>query len=281
MAPRKQTKQAATESVVAAADGNVTPPKKRKMPAKPADEPRQAKGRSRQANKQEDEVAGELASSPKKLRSRQNKQPAAGATTTAVVKNDTKSKPKKKTNKEPENAEVDNHASEEVAEKRTRGGKTVATAKKAGTKVAAVKPKAKVPVTRKQKTPATDEDSAVDSGKKNVAAKSPAKRTTRQVKAVKENDAPTQSTAKVSRKRKNVEDEAVTEAQTLKEKEKEEEEEDDENKIKASKKPRGRAKKMDDTRKFLLIFPFCLICRNVFVVINILIESGIFISGKF
>ncbi|KYN20442.1 hypothetical protein ALC57_07347, partial [Trachymyrmex cornetzi] len=184
---------------------------------------------SRQAKvtKQDNEAASEPASSPKKLRSRQRN--AADTTTaTTTTKTGTKSKSKKQIDKEPEETTVESN-NEEVVEKKTRSGKAVAVVKKAGKKVTETKSKAKVPIVRKQ-TRAKDVE--------NIPVQRP-----RRAKMVEENDAPAQAIAKVSRKRKNVEDanEAIAVVQTIDENE----EEVEENETKASKKLRGRQKKME------------------------------------
>lgn len=259
MAPRRQAKQPAAETVAAVADGNVTPPKKRKTAAKSAatNEPKQAaKGRSRQAKagKRESAAAGEPASPPKKSRSRQKNAAVA-------AKNETKGKSKKRVNKEPEDAAPEDNAVEKTVEKKARGGKAAAAVKKAGIKATATKPKAKSPAARKPRIKTTIESGAGNSGKQNAVSKSPAKRTTRRMRAaVVESDAPAQPAAKASRKRKNVQDtnEAIPEVESTKEEDEQEEEEEKENEAKVAGKKSRRPKKIetDDARKSLLKFPF-------------------------
>lgn len=265
MARRRQAKQPATESVVvASADGNVTPPKKRKTAvAKPAaaepaavepaaaDEPRQIRSRQAKAAKRENEAVSEPASPPKKSR-------AKPKSAVADAKNDAKSRPKRQTKKESENAAMKDDAAEEVVEKKTRGGKAT---EKAGMKATMVKPKAKVPVARKQKTTVENGDP-----EKNVVDEGPTKRTTRRAKAVEEGaDAPVQPPVRAApRKRKNAPDaKVIREAQVAKD---EEEEENEAKVAEASKQSRTRAKKVEtDTREFLLKFPFHQIYRNILI----------------
>ncbi|EGI64037.1 PREDICTED: neurofilament heavy polypeptide-like [Acromyrmex echinatior] len=194
-----------------------------------ADEPKQTKNRDRQAkaSKEDNEVVSEPASSPKKSRSRQ-RNVADTTTATTTAKTGTKSKSKEQINKEPEEMTVESN-NEEVVEKKTRSGKTAAVVKKAGKKATETKSKTKVPIVRKQTKTKDVENSPVQRP--------------RRAKIVEENDAPAQPIAKVSRKRKNVEDtnEAIAEIQTIKENE----EEVEENEAKASKKLRGRQKKME------------------------------------
>jgi len=239
MARRRQAKQAAAESVVAAADGSVTPLKKRKTAVKSvtADEPKQTKNRSRQAKatKQDNEVASEPASSPKKSRSRQ-RNATDTITATTIAKTGTKSKSKKQIDKESEETTIESN-NEKVVEKKTRSGKATAVVKKAGKKVTETKSKAKIPIVRKQTRIKDVENSPVQRS--------------RRAKIVEENDVPAQPIVKVSRKRKNVEDanEAIAEIQIIKENE----EEIEENEAKASKKLRGKQKKIEisNARKFL------------------------------
>jgi len=132
-----------------------------------------------------------------------------------------------------------NDAHEEIVEKMARGGK--AAMKKAEIKV--TKSKAKVPAARKRNTRTTVENNAENSKKKNVVDERPVKRTTRRMKAIEESDVPIQPAAKVSRKRKNIEDtnEAIIEAGIVEKEEKEEEEK--ETKV-DGKKLRGKPKKI-------------------------------------
>ncbi|KYM95108.1 PREDICTED: probable replication factor C subunit 1 [Cyphomyrmex costatus] len=243
MARRRQAKQAATESVVTAADGNVTPPKRRRVAAKSptADESKQIKGRSRQAkaDEQNNEVASKSAG---KSRSRQRNVTDAIATT-AAAKTSTKSKSKKQIDKEPEKTTTEND-NKEVAEKRTRGSKAAAAVKKAGKKVTVTKSKAKVPAARKQTRTKDAGNSAEDLEGKNTDNKNRSIKRPRQrpVKTVEENNVSVQPTTKVPRKRRNVEDtnKAISEAQTTVE---EGEEEKDE--AKTSKKLRDRQRKIE------------------------------------
>lgn len=221
----------------------MTPPKKRKTAvAKPAaaepaavepaaaDEPRQIRSRQAKAAKRENEAVSEPASPPKKSR-------AKPKSAVADAKNDAKSRPKRQTKKESENAAMKDDAAEEVVEKKTRGGKAT---EKAGMKATMVKPKAKVPVARKQKTTVENGDP-----EKNVVDEGPTKRTTRRAKAVEEGaDAPVQPPVRAApRKRKNAPDaKVIREAQVAKD---EEEEENEAKVAEASKQSRTRAKKVE------------------------------------
>nr|XP_012234225.1 PREDICTED: neurofilament medium polypeptide-like [Linepithema humile] len=208
MAPRKQAKQPAAETVVAAADGNTTPPKKRKIAAKSvAEKPKPVKTGSRATA--EKPVVDESAISPKKLRSK--------------TKN---------------TVEVP-----ETGRKKARGKPTT---KKAGTskKPAATKSRAKKPQDEAAVENGDKDFEKGDTGKENSAKRSPLRRG----KAVEKSDVPAaaskaKSTAK-SRKRKNPEDanNAVTEAESAQIVEKDEETEPE---TVANKKNRSKSKKVE------------------------------------
>lgn len=248
MAPRKQTKQAAAESIQAAADGNVTPPKKRKTAAKSTVTavPKQAKAAVPRQVRQVKERETATAFSPKELRSRQKD----------VPKNDTENKSKMFVNKwkEEKTAIEDNDTDEQIVGKKTRGGGKSAVTKKAGTKTTTSKPKVKALVIKKQKEVG---DSAGDIENDTGSEKNPSKRTTRRERAADgENVAP--ATTKVRsikrpRKRKNAETEAIAEADD------EPQEKNDAEMIVDSKKSRERAKKtgMKIGRFIPRFFDFC------------------------
>jgi len=206
MAPRKQAKQAAAESTqVAAADGNVTPPKKRKAAAK-STPPKQAKTAPPRQVRQVKEQEAATVFSPKNLRSRQKD---------VAPKNDAENKSKKmfvNKQKEEEKTVEDDNTGEQV-EKKTRGGGKSAVTKKAGTKTATAKPKAKAPVVKKKKDQVENGAGDVENG--TVSDENPPKRTTRRGKAAdEENVAPAATRVRVikkPRKRKTAETEAIAE----------------------------------------------------------------------
>lgn len=186
MAPRKQAKQAAAENIIelAAADGNVTPPKKRKVAAK-STAPKQAKT-TRQVKAQE----AATVFSPKNLRSRQK------AVAPKNVAGD-------KSNKQKEEKKTDDNTGEQVAKKTRGGGKSAV--KKAGTKTATAKPKAKAPIEKNK-----DQKNSVENIGNGISDENP-KRATRRGKATEENVAPAATKVRVRkpRKRKSAEAEAI------------------------------------------------------------------------
>lgn len=240
MAPRKQTKQAAAESTVAAADGNVTPPKKRKTVARStvAEAPKQAKSKAAAAAPRHTKQAKKLLEeelapvfSPKKLRSRDKNVVAAAVTTkNAAPKTDTRTKSKKVfVNKQQREKADEEVVEQQVAEKKTRGK----SAKKAGTK-----PKAKAPVARKRKSE-VEENEDVENAEVVGEEIPPVRRTTRRGKTVdEENVAP--AATRAQRPRKRAETKMLAEADDTPE-----EKENDAEMIAAGKKPRERTKKTD------------------------------------
>lgn len=245
---------------MAAANGNTTPPKKRKIATKSdMEKPKPARTGSRSAKTEKhNKVADISVISPKKLRSRTKNVVEVPESTTA--KNNTKSKTKK-TNKQIGVAVDDNTdevieqqeiiENKQVAVEKKARGKS-ATTKKAGTskKPAATKSRAK----KSQDEPAVengDEDSEKgDAGEEDFVIKPRVRRG----KVVDKSDVPAvaskaTSTAK-SRKRKDPEDanDAVTEAESAQIVEKDEEME-----MAANKKIHGKSKKVEtetsDARK--------------------------------
>lgn len=276
MAPRRQAKQPATETVVAAADGNVTPPKKRKIATKPVtDKPKPVRTMASRAAKEKhnnnnnDVAVDEFAVPPKKSRGK-TKTAAEAPKSTAIAKTKTK-----KVNKQAE-AAVDNNMDEEVteqqekkqiAEKKTRGKPA---AKKAGTskKPAATKSRVKKPQDEVVIENGS-EDLEKDTGKKNAAKKT--RRGGKAVEDVEKNDAPAASKAKPaakSRKRKPAEDaekDVIAEAEVAVNVEKME--------MVLNKKSGGKSKKVEtetsDARKPLLKLSHLKSPLNVSSVVDI------------
>lgn len=206
MAPRKQAKQAAAESIqVAAADGNVTP-KKSKVAAK-STTPKQAKTAAPRQVRQVKAQEAATVFSPKNLRSRQKN---------VAPKNDAEDKSKKifvnKEKEEKKTVEDDNTGKQ--VEKKPRGGSKSAVMKKAGTKTVTAKPKAKTPVVKKKKDQVGNGAGNIGNGI--VSDENPPKRATRRGKAAdEENVAPAATKVQVikkPRKRKTAETEAIAEA---------------------------------------------------------------------
>ncbi|XP_029167550.1 LOW QUALITY PROTEIN: PC4 and SFRS1-interacting protein-like [Nylanderia fulva] len=148
MAPRKQVKQAAAKSTLAAANGNVTSPKKKKTTAKSAEEAniKAAPGKTRVKALQETAVF-----SPKMLRSKVKN--VAEPTKTAVPKTDAAgiSKGKAVANKRQRvnNNIAEEEEEEEVVEKKKRGKTAIKDTKSKTT--------AKAPVARKRKSETEDQ----------------------------------------------------------------------------------------------------------------------------
>lgn len=245
---------------MAAANGNATPPKKRKLATKTdTEKPKPAKTGSRSAktDKHNNKVADEFVISPKKLRSRTKNVVVPEIATT---KSNTKSRTKKVT-KQAEVAE-DNNADEkvteqqeiienkQVVEKKARG--KPATTKKAGTskKSAATKSRAKKPQDEPTVENGDENSEKDDTGEENSVKRPPLRRG----KAVDKSDVPaaaSKAKSAKSRKRKNPEDanDAVAEAESAQNVEKDEETEE----TVANKKIRGKPKKVEtetsDARK--------------------------------
>lgn len=247
MAPRRQVKQAAAESTLAAADGNVTPPKKRKTAARSSETPKEAKSKAapRQTRRAKALQEAAVVLTPKNLRSRNNANVVvAGTTKNPVPKTDAASKTKTRVSKrQKEKTTMGNDdVNEEVVEEKMRG-KSV---KKAGTK-----PKtAKAPVARKRRGEIVDEVEGLAENGEVVVEENPpvVKRATRRGKAVEEeNVAPVtmkiraekdRKSPKRQRMRRNAQAKVPAEADDDTPEEKENEEV-----IVASKKPRERVKK--------------------------------------
>lgn len=258
MARRRQAKQAAAESTQAAADGDVTPPKKRKAAAK-STAPKPAKSALPRQVRQVKEQEAATAFSPKNLRSRLKD---------VAAKNETESKSKTFVNKQKEEKTLeDNNTGEQVVEKKTRGGGKSAVTKKAGTKTTTAKPKAKASVVKKKKDNVENgnvED--IESG--NVSEENPPKRTTRRGKTAdeEENVRPAKvRTIKRPRKRKTTEEtEAIAEAD-------DEPREKDDAEMIVDKKSRAKAKKTGmKTGKLRDFLDFCF---HWFININFLLPK--------
>lgn len=202
MAPRKQTKQAAESVAVADANGDATPPKKRKIAVTAAakviaEEPKQARGGLRRAKAEKHEADEKQAitneaSPPKKARLARNRNVAASPKASGRTG--------RKINKPAEVTE-NNNAREQVVEKKAARAKNGAMTKKAGTKEqAATKMKAKASPAKRQRN-----DAGGDTRRKNAVARPPAKKT-RAKTVEKESVAPAARTAaKAPKKRKSPE----------------------------------------------------------------------------
>lgn len=234
MAPRKQTK--AAESIVADANGDASPSRKRKIAAKPVtEESKQVRTGLRRAKAEKAEINDVVidASPPKKAR--------GGKSKTAEPKPATETKSGKSNKVAKTEETINNNAHEkapkQTTEKRARATKTAgAMAKKAGTKEQpATKSKAKES-TRKPKnnTAATENGAGGNAAEMDVAATS-TKRTRGKVME-KENAMParTATAAKAPKKRKNVEEETIGNAEVV---------EEEAAVAVPDKKPRGKPKK--------------------------------------
>ncbi|XP_020279549.1 uncharacterized protein LOC109852630 [Pseudomyrmex gracilis] len=210
MAPRKGAKQAATEAdeiVIAAADSNVSPSKKKTTAKTIVEKPKQAKAgtrRGKAADKRENEVIGNEAASPvKKLRGRAKKVVTAVVSPKSPAKtinNSTKNK-SKKTNKQKIKTNTEENNDEEVlqiTEKKTRAR---ATTKKAGAvKKLPAKSKTTLSTAKRSKKETAIENGAGDA--ESAGDEGPAK-TTRRRKAVEKSVAPVAKKSKTTKKRKS------------------------------------------------------------------------------
>lgn len=244
MAPRRQAKQPAAETVAATAGGDVTPPKKRKITAKPlAEKPKPARPRVRAAkhNNNNDVATDEVSFSPKKLRTRMNK------TVAEVPKNPTGAKSRaRKANKQ---AETAMDTDEEIAEQQEVVEKKQVVEKKSRAKPAAKKAgTSKKPAAAKSRAKKSQDDVAIENGAEEFEKgnTNKEKRTTRRKKVAEipeEQDVPA-ATGKAqpaarSRKRKALENanDAIGGAENVQVTEKDE-------KSVADKKSRSKSKKL-------------------------------------
>ncbi|RLU24593.1 hypothetical protein DMN91_002682 [Ooceraea biroi] len=253
MAPRR-AKQTATEGTAVAADGNVTPPKKRKLANSVTEGPQRLKAplrtRTKAAKREENAAADESASPPKRLRLRPR-----NATTKENV--ETEGTPrrvrviKRQRQRRPTTA-VENTGEEiagQMVGEKSRGKPAVA--KKAGTKKpAAAKVQSQVPeeTGMKKRGNKVTTKSDKDVKEKETGRFAPVKRSRRVNKpAEEESQQPIveQITTKTLRKHKIVEEAVEAVAKAFKAVEKAVEEVDTEEELVTNKKTRGRAKKTE------------------------------------
>ncbi|XP_032679106.1 cylicin-2-like isoform X2 [Odontomachus brunneus] len=239
MAPRKQTKVA--ESVVADANGDASPPRKRKAATatKPvAEESKQVRG-LRRGKAEKAEINDNMVidtSPPKRARG------GGGRNKTAEPKPavETKSGRSNKVAKAEETINNNAHekAPKQTTEKKARAAKTTgAMAKKAGTKEQpAAKPKAKESARKPRNNIAATENGAGGNTTEMDVAATSTKRTRGKVME-KENAMPaarTATAAKAPKKRKNVEEKTIEDAEVV---------EEEAAVTVPDKKPRGKPKK--------------------------------------